>query len=331
MLITGGAGFIGYHLAKKLSEQGNTVTILDNFARGKKDKHITALIDSENVELLTVDMTVKEQVLAIPHDFDIVYHFAAINGTENFYRIPDKVLNVGVLSILFLLEWYSIDPKARLIVGSSSETYAGVLKVLKDKFPIPTPENVPLIVDDPSNVRWSYGGSKIISEIATYAYAKARNFDNFTIVRFHNIYGPRMGTKHVIPQFIKRIVNKVEPFPIFGGNETRTFCFISDGIAALKLIAESEKAKGKIIHVGRDDDEISITDLAKILMKVAGVNPDFEVKPAPEGSVQRRCPDISKLKAFGYTPKISLEQGLKETYGWYKEFFAGEYDEMSNL
>jgi nucleoside-diphosphate-sugar epimerase len=322
VLITGGAGFIGYHLAKHLAESGDDVTIVDNFGRGKNDEYITALLKHKNVKLITCDITNPENVFAIPHDFDVIYHFAAINGTENFYKIPDKVLKVGVLGMINMLEWYIKKPHGRFIVASSSEAYAGAHKLLGDKFPIPTPEDVPLVVDDPRNVRWSYGGGKIISEIAMYSYAKAHNLKDFTIVRFHNIYGPRMGTEHVIPQFIERIVNRTKPFPIYGGTETRTFCYITDAIEALKLIVKSNEAKGEIIHIGRDDDEVSIIDLAKTLMVIADFKTEFEVKPAPEGCVKRRCPNIAKLKKLGYKPKVQLKDGLDESYKWYKEFYS---------
>jgi nucleoside-diphosphate-sugar epimerase len=321
VLITGGAGFIGYHLAKQLAEEKNEVVIMDNFARGKEDKYLAKLLDMSNVTLLTADITDPKQVMALPHDFDVIYHFAAINGTENFYNIPDKVLKVGVLGAINMLEWYSEKPHGMFIVASSSEAYAGALKLLGEKFPIPTPEDVPLVVDDPRNVRWSYGGSKILSEVAMFSYAKARKLTDFAVVRFHNIYGPRMGTEHVIPQFIERLVKGVTPFPIFGGDETRTFCYISDAIDALKIIASSKQAKGQIIHIGRDDDEISIIDVAKKLMEIAHNKADFDIKPAPEGCVKRRCPSISKLKKMGYKPKVSLGEGLKETYAWYREFY----------
>ena len=206
-LITGGAGFIGFHLAKHLAEQKYNVTILDNFARGKEDREFLELIEKENVQFFKGDITKQETFdeldkLNGEEKFDYVYHLAAINGTENFYNIPDKVLKVGVIGTINVLDWFVKKNYGKLLFSSSSEAYAGALKLFGEEFPIPTHENVPLIVDDPSNVRWSYGASKIIGEVAIYAYAKSFNIKDFVIIRYHNIYGPRMGNDHVIPQFI---------------------------------------------------------------------------------------------------------------------------------
>jgi len=320
VLITGGAGFIGFHLARSLDEQGYEVTILDNFARGQEDKEFKELIEKPNVYFIKADIT-KPEVFDELKDFDYVYHLAMINGTENFYNIPDKVLKVGILGTLNVLDWFVKQEKGKLLFSSSSETYAGALKLLGEKFPIPTPEEVPLVVNDPSNVRWSYGGSKILSEVAIHSYAKAKNMKNWSIIRYHNIYGPRMGFEHVIPQFIERIVKKENPFKILGGEETRTFCYIDDAIRATQLVMESPETSGKTIHIGRSDDEIKIIDMAKKLFEVVGINSEIEILPAPEGSVKRRCPDTTKLRNLGFRAEVSLDEGLKKCFEWYKNKF----------
>lgn len=246
---------------------------------------------------------------------------AAINGTGNFYRIPDKVLKVGILGTLNVLDWFVRQKKGKLLFSSSSETYASALKLLGERFPIPTPEGVPLVVDNPENVRWCYGASKILSEVAMHSYAKAHGMKNFVIIRYHNIYGPRMGFDHVIPQFIERIVKKENPFKIFGGQETRTFCYVDDETRATQLIMESEETNGQTIHIGRSDGEIKIIDVAKKLFDIADFRPRIEVLPAPKGSVLRRCPRTEKLKRLGFRPEINLDEGLRRTYEWYKDKF----------
>jgi nucleoside-diphosphate-sugar epimerase len=316
-LVTGGAGFIGFWLAKSLADQGYHVTILDDFARGQEDEEFKELADRDNVRFIKADITKPETFELLDNDYDYVYHLAAINGTENFYNHPDKVLKVGALGTIYLLEWFVKQSKGKLLFTSSSEAYAGALKLLGEDFPIPTHENVPLVVDDPSNVRWSYGGSKILGEVAMHAYAKAHNMKNFSIIRYHNIYGPRMGNEHVIPQFIRRIQANEQPFSIFGGHETRTFCYITDGVKATQMVMENPATNGQTIHVGRSDGEIKIIDLAKQLFDVAGVDTQIEIKPAPQGSVMRRCPDVTKLHALGFTPKVELSEGLKKCYEWY--------------
>src|SRR3989344_8290845 len=307
-LITGGGGFIGFHLAKSLVKQGYNVTILENFARGKIDEEFEDFIKQKNVTLIEGDIT-KPETFDDIGEFDYVYHLAMINGTENFYNIPDKVLKVGILGTINVFDWFIKQDHGKLLFSSSSETYAGALKLLKGDFPIPTPEEIPLVVDDPSNVRWSYGASKILSEVALYSYAKAHKMNDFSIIRYHNIYGPRMGFDHVIPQFIERLIKKEDPFKIFGGNESRTFCYIDDGIRATQMVMESSETNGKITHIGRSDEEISILNLAKQLFEIAKVNPILDIKPAPKGSVMRRCPDITKLQQLGFKPQKSLKEG----------------------
>ena len=321
VLITGGAGFIGLHLAKFLSDKGYYVTILDNFERGSEDKDFKKLIKKDNVEFIKGDVTLPETFEELDRHYDQIYHFAAINGTINFYNIPHQVLKVGVLGTINVLEWFVKCKKGKLLFSSSSETYSGCLRILGNKFPLPTPEDVPLVVDNPKNVRWSYGASKIMGEVAMYSYAKAYGLKYFVVIRYHNIYGPRMGYDHVIPQFIERIVKKENPFKVFGGNKTRAFCYIDDALQATKLVMESNKTNGQIIHIGRSDEEIKIIDLAKKLFKIAGVNPSLDIRAAPEGSVIRRCPDTTKLRGLGFIPKTNLKEGLQKCYEWYKDKF----------
>jgi nucleoside-diphosphate-sugar epimerase len=151
-----------------------------------------------------------------------------------------------------------------------------------------------------------------------FSYAKARNFDRFVIIRYHNIYGPRMGYDHVIPQFIERVLKKEEPFRIYGGNQTRSFCYVEDAVRATQLVVNSEKTNGEIIHIGRDDAEIKIADLAKELFKVANFHPKIKFESEQQGSVQRRCPKTAKLCALGWKPKTNLREGLSKTYEWYE-------------
>ncbi|MBU2100874.1 NAD-dependent epimerase/dehydratase family protein, partial [Candidatus Micrarchaeota archaeon] len=278
------------------------------------------LLENKNVSFIEIDLIDKNQFTKLDK-YDFVYHLAAINGTENFYKIPDKVLKVGTIGTINMLDWFIQNKKGKFLFSSSSETYAGTLKLLGKNFPIPTPEEIPLTVEDPSNPRWSYGAGKIISEVAVHCYNHIHDFD-FSIVRYHNIYGPRMGTEHVMPQFIKRILKKENPFKIFGGKETRAFCFIDDAVQATKLVMENPKANKKTFHIGRSDEEIKIIDLAKMLFEIAGTNPEIKTLPAPKGSVKRRCPDVSKLSALGFKPEVKLKEGLLKIFEWYQEYFA---------
>ena len=316
-LVIGGAGFIGLPLAKKLSGQYN-VTIADNFSRGREDTELEKLLEKKNVSFIKMDITQQDSFSGLEKKYDFVYHLAAINGTENFYKIPDKVIKVGVVGTLNVLDWFVESGHGKLLFSSSPETYAGALRLLGEKFPIPTPENVPLVVDNPANARWSYAASKIMNEVTIHCYHRLHKMD-YSIVRYHNVYGPRMGAEHVIPQFIERILKKEDPFRVFGAEETRTFCYIDDAVKATQLVMESKKTSAQTVHIGRSDGEIKMIGLAKTLFRIAKFNPQIDVQPAPMGSVARRCPDISKLKQLGYKPEVDLEEGLKRAFGWYKE------------
>ena len=227
------------------------------------------------------------------------------------------MLKVGAIGTLNVLDWFVESKSKKLLFSSSSETYAGTKKILGGKFPIPTPEKVPLSIDDPSNPRWSYGAGKLLGEVALHSYAHKYKID-FSIVRYHNVYGPRMGFEHVIPQFIGRILGEENPFRIYGGKETRAFCYVDDAVAATRLVMEKNSANGETVNIGRGE-EIKITSLAKKLFSISGFNPKIKIMPSPQGSVSRRCPDISKLKSYGFSPKVGLDEGLEMTFNWYKK------------
>jgi len=317
ILITGGAGFIGFHLAKLLSKNPEyQVTICDNFFRSEKDKHLRELLKRKNIRLIEMDLSDRNDFGKLGSNYDYVYHLAAINGTKYFYEIPHKVLRNNILSEINILDWFVKSNSKKILFTSSSETYAATIQ--KQGGPIPTPETVLLSIDDVMNPRWSYAGSKIIGELLFVNYARAYKFE-MVIIRYHNVYGPRMGYAHVIPEFIKRIYETEDPFNIYGGQETRTFSYVDDAVKMTQELMESDKTNGKIINVGSgQSEEIKIRGLAEKLFKIAKYEPKIKVNPAPKGSVLRRCPDLTLLKKMiAYKPKVKLEEGLLRTYQWY--------------
>lgn len=319
VLITGGAGTIGYFLAKSLVKDAKEIVLVDNFKRGKIDSDMKELLNLSNVKLLEIDITDAKKFDQLGSGYDFVYHLAAINGTKNFYEQPVEVLKVGVQGVINILEWFKSQDKGKILFTSSNEAYASWVN-LHEGNPVPTPETVPLCIDDVFNSRWSYGAGKLIGEVLFSNYAKTYKFP-MSIVRFHNSYGPRMGSEHVIPEFIMRIINQEDPFKIFGSNTSRAFCYVDDTIEALRLVMESENTNNEILHIGNDQEEIKMIDLAKLMFKIFGWEPkSLDVKEAPVGSVIRRCPDISKIKKLtGYSVKVSLADGLKKTYEWYRK------------
>ncbi len=319
VLITGGAGFIGLHLANHLLDMGQEVTLLDNFFRSKKDYDLAVLLKRPNTHFLKLDITDSGSFKKIGTGYDYVYHLAAVNGTKLFYEIPHEVLRINILGLINVLDWFKDkNKKGKIMFTSSNEAYAGALESF-GQLPIPTPENVPLVIPDVYNPRWSYGGSKLIGEQFCIHYASKYKF-RMSIVRPHNFYGPRAGFHHVIPEFIERIKNRVDPFPEYGANETRSFCYIGDAVKAMAIVMHSKKTDGQIYHIG-SGEETKIKDLAQKLFLIAGWRPKkLKLEPSPAGSVKRRLPDISKIKRdVGWKPETRLTDGLKKTYDWYKK------------
>jgi len=316
-LITGGAGTIGLPLAQHLYAQGQEITICDNLFKPKiKDKELNDFLKQKNVKFINIDLTKFENLKKLEKDYNYVYHLAAINGTKYFYEIPQEVLRINTLAMINILEWFKDTTCGKILFSSSNEAYASTINKIGG--PIPTPEDIMLSIGDIKNPRWSYGGSKLIGELFFINYARAYKF-NMSIIRYHNSYGPRMGYAHVIPEFIMRIIKKENPFNIYGGKETRAFCYISDTVKATQLVMESKKTNDEIIHIGNDQEEISMINLAKKMFDLFGYYPKLKINPAPEGSVNRRCPGITKLKKLGYKPEVNLDTGLKLTYEWYKK------------
>ncbi|MBI2047571.1 MAG: NAD-dependent epimerase/dehydratase family protein [Parcubacteria group bacterium] len=227
ILITGGAGFIGHHLAKHLlQDSGTELVLVDNLQRGKIDADLQSVLDNPRVKFLTLDLTDLGSYKKIGSGYDHVYHLAAVNGTKLFYEMPHEVMRVNTLSLVYMLEWFKKENKdGKFCFTSSNEAYAGGLSAF-NQLSIPTPEKVPLVIDDTYNPRWSYAATKLVGELFVINYAKMHNF-RALIVRPHNFYGPRAGYKgHVIPDFSERIAEQTDPFSIYGADDTRTFCYI---------------------------------------------------------------------------------------------------------
>ena len=317
ILITGGTGFIGAHLAKYASDEGHIVHICDNNARGRQDEFVDSLIEKNKVKFFRLDLTKKKSVQKLETDYNIVFHFAAINGTENFYKIPYTVMDVAITSTMLLLEHFG-GSGTKFVFSSSSEVYAGTIN--KDPAQVPTSEDIACTIEDVVNPRFSYGGSKLACEILINSFAEQYGID-YQIIRYHNIYGPRMGTKHVMPQFIRRAMEGESPFMIYGANQTRAFCYIDDASRATLSLAVSSAPPG-VYHIGNAQEEVEIIEVAKIVTEWYKLGDEFDIQNAPPGSVQRRCPNIDKLQdAIGFIPSVTLKEGLNITISWYNEWY----------
>ena len=314
-LVTGAGGFIGYHMTSNLLADGHEPVLVDSFLGQQPDEAFRDLVHTHQLKVLELDLSDEDSWNALGDGFDVVFHFAAINGTRHFYERPYEVLDTNIQLMRSMLAWHQRTcPGARIIWTSSSEVYAGV-----PGLEIPTAEPTPVGVDDVFNPRYSYAVSKLAGELLLINYARARDAI-YTIVRPHNIYGPRMGQNHVIPEFALRIKRREDPFRIYGAEEMRSFCYITDFIGGLMAILGSGAADGHVLHLGDDRYEIRMRDLAEKMFQISGWHPRTEMLPAPKGSVPRRKPSLEKAcRLLGYQPTVDLDRGLVETYRWYDE------------
>ncbi len=316
VLITGAAGFIGLHLARYHAKRGDRVHIVDNLfkSKGRLDPDFEEFKISPGVTTHLLDLT-QPLTLQIKEPLDIVYHLAAVNGTALFYEIPYDVARINLLSTINLLDWIKTQKVGRILYSSTSEVYAGCEAF--GLLPIPTPETVPVVFAQPTQTRFSYGTSKFMGEFLCMQFGRTNKVPT-SVIRYHNIYGPRMGQKHVIPEFIVRAHRKENPFAIFGGGETRAFCHVDDAVRATHQVAEHPKTDQEIVHIGNAKEETTIEDLAKLIMSLMNLPLPIEERGRRDGSVSRRCPDVSKLKQLtGFEAAVSLREGLPGTIEWY--------------
>ena len=315
IVILGAAGFIGYHLAKFLNETCELeILLIDNFVRGENDVEFKELIKSDRIVFKELDLTQENTFNDLFTSNDIVINCAALNGTQNFYEKPVQVIRNSAISAAYAAEFCAQANVKKYIYFASSESYAG--GVTMGYTQVPTVENVPLVIQDVYNPRWSYAASKTLGEVAVIANHHQYNLQ-FLILRIHNVYGPRMGLKHVIPDLIHNF--NLGNMQVHGVNETRAFFYVNDINRILYEFIFSEKIPGNLIYNVGSTKEISVLELSKLLLKE--MNLDLEIKPIDSfvGSVPRRCPDTSLLRSYFKYTETDLIVGLQETLSWYKK------------
>jgi nucleoside-diphosphate-sugar epimerase len=310
-LITGGAGFIGSALAHRLVKEGHFVTVLDRFSRGKAER-----LPSE-VRTIRGDIRDAPLVRRAVRGADVIWHLAYIQGTQTFYADPKDVIDVALRGIMNVLGACD-EPrreKPELFLVSSSEAYQTPPEGM-----FPTDERVPLSIPDPTNPRYSYATGKIASEVATLAYSQAGILNRAIIVRPHNVIGADMGEDHVVPQIARRVqALEGDELEIQGdGRATRCFNYIDDAIDGLMVLFDRGEDRN-VYHLGDPREEIPIGQLALRIARYYGRMVTLKPSELPKGSPMRRMPDITKLRALGYEPRVGLDEALAKTLEWYTD------------
>lgn len=320
-LVTGAAGFLGSFLSEELLSNGYDVVGIDNFFRGKKEY----LPKHKKFSFYKMDLAKepdKFSKLVEKEKPEMIFHYAAINGTEYFYDIPYQVINDNVRMTQNVLEACKNSSIKKIIYASSSEVYGEPLE-------IPIPETHPILLNIYTD-RDSYASSKAISDFYVKLFAKEYGID-FLILRIFNTYGPHMDTSkygQVIPEFIHKMFND-DQFTIIGnGEHTRSFCYVTDHTRLVRKLAEN--VSNEIVNLG-NNVETTINSLARTIHELE--DKEFKPKylPPREYDHKRRCPDISKLKKLiNDYPRFSLEEGLQNTIDAYKIKNVQQKDNKKN-
>ena len=301
-LVTGAGGFIGFHLAQKLATMPESEIVYVADLPG--NLRLSSFENNPKFKVIRVNLSDYASDLQLPDDVTCVFALAALNGTGRFYTQPSSVLMNSTLPTIAVIEKYV--KTIPIIYTSSSEIYASATEMFA--WVVPTDELVPAVISDVHNPRWSYATAKLFGEVALVSAAK--EFGGVgAIVRYHNVYGPDMGSDHFVPDFIDRALNGIKQ--ITGANQTRAFMFIDDAIQGTILAAKASTSEIPIFHLGTNE-EIKIIEAARIILGELNLSvDDIEELSAPDGSVSRRCADTTKARnILGWEAKITFRQGV---------------------
>jgi UDP-glucose 4-epimerase len=307
-LITGGAGFIGSHLAEKLITRGDEVVIFDNLSTGSA---INLSGIREKITFQEGNILDKAEIQKLVSESDYVVHLAAALGVLNIVNKPLESLRTNLQGSEVVLE--ACDKyKKPVLIASTSEIYGK-----NDK--VPLNEEDDRIIGHPLKSRWSYSEAKAVDESLAYFYYLENKLP-IRIVRFFNTVGPRQVGHYgmVVPRFVSAAL-KNESLSVYGsGDQIRCFCHVDDAVRALFLVMDSDKAVGEVFNVG-NNQQVTIMELAKKVIELTGSSSTIEKiayeKAYPQGfeDMQRRVPDISKIKqVLGWSPEINLDQIIKD-------------------
>jgi len=322
ILITGGAGFIGSHLAERLLERGDEVCIIDDLSTGsienltfiKNHPKFTYHIDTIRNYRLTAELVDM---------CDIVYHLAAAVGVRLIVESPVNTIETNIRGTDIILS-LAAKKRKRVVVTSTSEVYG-------KRNSVPFKEDDDLVMGPTSKGRWSYACSKAIDEFLAIAYWKEKRVPT-VIVRLFNTVGPRQTGRYgmVIPNFVQQALLG-QDITVYGdGSQTRCFTHVNDVVGALIQVAEHPRAVGEVYNIG-SDHEVTVLELAQKIKKMIGSESRIVFTPYDEAyeegfeDMMRRVPDISKVRALiGYDPRTDFEGILESVIDYHRLRMLGE-------
>jgi GDP-L-fucose synthase len=312
VLITGGCGFVGSHLAEKLVKEGATIRAVDDVKRGKRE-NLKAV--EKDIEIVVGDLSDPHACAKVCKGMEIVMHLAAkIRGIGyNVNHHGEMFHSNAIMNINMMEETRKADVERLL--------YVSTVGVYPSDSSVPTPEE-DAFKGDPSTSEFGYGWAKRMGEIQSRCYKDEYGM-KIAIVRPFHVYGPRddfnLETAPVVPSQIRKVLEAKDVVTVWGnGEQTRAFTYVADEVAGMMLAVEKYPVSDPL-NIGTDE-EIKIKDLVKLIVELSGRDISIEFDLTKPSGAPRRCADISKARELiGYKPAVSIKEGLKHTIAWYKE------------
>lgn len=311
VLVTGAAGFIGSHLTDALLEAGARVTGVDNFITGRA-QNIAHLKENEFFKLITADVS-SDPSSFIPDEIDFVFHMASPASPPGYQEHPVETYLVNSIGTHNMLQYLLMsNPQVRFLFASTSESYGD---------PLEHPQKETYFGNvNPNGVRSMYDEAKRFGEMVCGVHHRSFEMDT-RIIRIFNTYGPRMdpNDRRSLVEFAIHALRN-EPILVTGnGKQTRSYCYISDLVDGILKVMESNQASGETINLGNSHEQ-SMLDLIEMIKKNTGSSSPIQHLADRPDDPQRRQPDISKAKKIlSWEPRVTIEEGLKETLAYFKQ------------